>query len=242
MKTKFDFTDFLESKRAISSCLLIGVLFLVNTYQKIMFMIDPDNVDLFVYPYFLRVLLSHVDSLFFGFATIIIMFQSNKKSTKVLYCCFEGLMIFLNFNRNFITEFAGINSTFYIVTYISIFAGFTLFILGTLAKGHRTIQAKEKAIAQDKQDAKEMREEKQKYKQTKTNTNADIGFNFGNLPKNEQEDEKNTGGRPPISKEQKKMILEDLKNGLSIRKTAQKNKVAFRSVQYIKKENIQSGL
>lgn len=229
---KFDFTDFLESKKAISICLAIGVLFLVNTYQKIMFMIDPENIDLFTYPYFLRVILSHVDSLFFGFATIIIMFQSNKKSTKILYCTFESIMIFLNFNRNFITEQVGTSANVYIVTYISIFTGFTLFILGTLAKEHR----KEKALQTAKDEAKQERQQEQERRQQQkqnnnfSNNKNKIGFDFDDMPKNET----NKGGRPPITPEQKNNILNDLKKGLSVRKTAEKNNVSFRSVQNIK--------
>ena len=128
----FSFTAWLASANAVSFCLLIGVVFLISNYQAIVYRANPDNLIPFQYPYFLQVLLSHIDSFFFGLATAIIIFQSRAEWHKVMYCCLESVMIFLNLNRLYIDK-AGISSQFVLGMYLSIFSGFTLYYLGTLA-------------------------------------------------------------------------------------------------------------
>ena len=87
MNTKqFSFTDWLAGKQAISFALAIGVFFLISNNQNILHITNPENTDVFKYPYFVRVILSHLDSLFFGLSTAIVIFQSNSKKEKILYC------------------------------------------------------------------------------------------------------------------------------------------------------------
>ena len=131
--TKFSFTNWLASRNAVSFTLAVGVIFLITNYQGIIFRANPENLNPFEYPYFLQVLLSHLDSFFFGLATAIIIFQSKSEVHKVMYCSFEAIMIFLNLNRNFINEI-GFNSQFLLATYVAIFSGFTLYYLGKLAQ------------------------------------------------------------------------------------------------------------
>lgn len=133
MKNKTTLKDFLSSKDATGWTLLIGIIFLITNYQGIIFRANPDNIDAFAYPYFIQVVISHLDSLFFGMATAIIIFQTNKVGHKLLYCTFEAVMIFLNLNRTIIGEY-GYDSQFWLSTYVAVFSGFTLFYLGSLAK------------------------------------------------------------------------------------------------------------
>lgn len=135
MLKPYSFTKWLNSPNAVSFSLAIGVVFLVSNYQGIIHRANPENLNEFVYPFWLQVILSHIDSLFFGLATAIIIFQSTKVWHKIVYCSFEGIMIFLNLNRNFI-DTVGFNSQFLLATYIAIFSAFTLFFLGNLARQH----------------------------------------------------------------------------------------------------------
>jgi hypothetical protein len=139
MKTNsFSFSEWLAGKQAVSFTLFVGVIFLISNYQTILFNTNPDNAqELFKYPLFIRAILSHLDSLFFGLATSIIMFQSDNQRHKILYCTFEAIMIFLNLNRDFISLWFGYSSQIWLGTYIAVFSGFTLFFLGNLAKQHR---------------------------------------------------------------------------------------------------------
>jgi hypothetical protein len=132
MSLKFSFTKWLAGKQAVSFALAIGVIFLITNYQNILHITNPENKDYFNYPFVLRVLLSHIDSLFFGLATAIFIFQSKSETQKILYCIFEAIMVGLNLNRGYL----GADSLFYLSCYIAIFSGFTLYFLGTLAKQH----------------------------------------------------------------------------------------------------------
>lgn len=134
MKTNnYSFTQWLASRHAVSFTLAVGVVFLITNYQGIIFRANPENSSPFMYPYALQVVLSHLDSFFFGLATAIIIFQSKSENHKIMYCSFEAIMIFLNLNRNFIDEL-GFNSQFLLATYVAIFSGFTLYYLGKLAQ------------------------------------------------------------------------------------------------------------
>jgi len=127
------FTRYLASPNAVSHCLAVGVLFLLSNYQNVLYRAHPDTTELFTYPYVLKVFLAHVDAVFFGFATAIIMFQSPKETLKIFYCFLESVMVFLNYNRKYITENIG-NADFAINTFIAGFSGVTLYFLGTIAK------------------------------------------------------------------------------------------------------------
>jgi hypothetical protein len=141
---KFSFTNWLAGQQAVSFCLFVGVFFLISNYQTILHLTNPDNLgEGFKYPLALRIILSHLDSLFFGLATAIIMFQSENPKHKILYCVFEAIMIFLNLNRNFISDWLGFNAQIALGTYIAIFSGFTLYYLGNLAKQNRQSQEPE---------------------------------------------------------------------------------------------------
>jgi hypothetical protein len=144
MKYSFSFTQWLASASAVSVTLAIGVFFLISNYEVILHLTNPQNaqdMDMAKYPFALRWLFSHLDSLFFGLATAIIMFQSKSDRQKILYCVFEAIMIFLNLNQNYISEFLGTSSHFLLGTYIAVFSGFTLYFLGTLAKQHNQTEA-----------------------------------------------------------------------------------------------------
>lgn len=160
MNKSFSFTRWLNSPNAVSFTLAIGVIFLVTNYRGIIHRADPDNLQVFVYPFWIQVLLSHIDSLFFGLATAIIIFQSVKVWHKVAYCSFEGIMIFLNLNRNFIDS-SGFNSQFLLATYIAVFSAFTLFFLGNLARQHN-LTPKSSTLNGFQNKSAELRMEKEK--------------------------------------------------------------------------------
>lgn len=142
MKTKdFSFSNWLAGRQAVSFTLAVGVFFLISNYQGIIYRANPDNVQAFSYPFIFQVIASHLDSFFFGLATAIIIFQAQKEWQKITYCCFEGLMIFLNLNRNFINGL-GLDSQALLATYVAVFSAFTLYFLGILAKNHREITQK----------------------------------------------------------------------------------------------------
>jgi hypothetical protein len=130
----FSFTKWLAGKQAVSFALAIGVIFLITNYQNILHITNPENKDYFNYPFALRVFLSHIDSLFFGLATAIFIFQSKSEWQKILYCIFEAIMVGLNLNRGYM----GADALFWLSSYIAVFSGFTLYFLGVLAKQHST--------------------------------------------------------------------------------------------------------
>lgn len=132
----FDVSEWLASRRAVSFCLLIGVFFLVSNYQNILYRVNPDHAQAFVYPFLVQVLLAHLDSLFFGLTTAILLFQSRYEWQKILYCCLEAIMVFLNLNRNFIQDL-GFESNYILGAYVAVFSGFSLYFLGSLAKAHK---------------------------------------------------------------------------------------------------------
>ena len=141
--TKFSFSGWLSSKQAVSFCLAVGVVFLISNYQVVLHNTNPDSGE-FTYPEWLLIVFSHIDSLFFGLATAIIIFQSRKDWHKKLYCAFEGIMIFLNLNREL---FEG--SEIFLSSYIAIFSAFTLFYLGDLAKFHHKKEEIENEILEE---------------------------------------------------------------------------------------------
>lgn len=156
-------TNWLASKKAVSFTLMVGIFFLVSNYQGIIYRADPSNTEAFAFPYPVQVLLSHLDSLFFGLATAIIIFQSQKEWHKVLYCIFESIMIFLNLNRMFIQN-QGFDTRFFLASYIAVFSGFTLYYLGSLAKYHAADLTMQRAsetgsIQPKKQFEQELKEE-----------------------------------------------------------------------------------
>ena len=153
MKNMLSFSSWLASRKAVSFALAIGVVFLVSNYQHIIFHANPDTTGKFSYPFPLLVILSHIDSLFFGMTTAIMMFQAKKEKVKILYCCMEALMIFLNLNQLALRQ-AFSNPELLIRTYIAVFSGFSFYFLGTLMVNHytateqtkREIEEEEKAI------------------------------------------------------------------------------------------------
>ena len=152
-KNTLSFSSWLASKKAVSFTLAIGVVFLVSNYQHIIFHANPDTTGKFSYPFPVLVILSHIDSLFFGMTTAIMMFQAKKEKVKILYCCMEALMIFLNLNQLALRQ-AFTNPELLIRTYIAVFSGFSFYFLGTLMVNHytateqtkREIEEEEKAI------------------------------------------------------------------------------------------------
>lgn len=135
MSNTFNFTAWFAGKQAVSFTLAVGIVFLFFNYQGIIYRANPENQIDFSYPFFLQVMISHLDSFFFSFATAIIIFQSQKEWQKILYCGMEGIMIFLNLNRDFLAN-QGLQSQFYLAIYVSIFSSFTLYYLGSLARLH----------------------------------------------------------------------------------------------------------
>ena len=153
MKHTLSFSDWLSSRRAVSFTLAIGVVFLVSNYQHILLHANPDNTSKFAYPFPILVILSHIDSLFFGMTTAIMMFQAKNEKVKMLYCCMEAVMIFLNLNQLALRQ-AFTSPELLIRTYISVFSGLSFFFLGTLMVNHhrnseqtrREIEEEERAI------------------------------------------------------------------------------------------------
>jgi hypothetical protein len=130
------FSRWLASRKAVSFALAIGVIFLVTNYQHIIFNSNPDSIGKFSYPFFVLVVLSHIDSFFFGITTAIMMFQARSEKIKILYCVMEAVMIFLNLNQPALKQ-VFTNPEILIRTYIAAFSGFSFYFLGSLmAKYH----------------------------------------------------------------------------------------------------------
>jgi hypothetical protein len=250
----FSFTKWLAGKQAVSFALAIGVIFLITNYQNILHITNPENKDYFNYPFALRVFLSHIDSLFFGLATAIFIFQSKSEWQKILYCIFEAIMVGLNLNRGYM----GVDALFWLSCYIAVFSGFTLYFLGTLAKQHNTGEAHEAETgkANEAQTDLLQRIESLVFGQEKPsptahsglvdekgnpiqggvfaehNEPAPIGFVVnGNIPKTGGK-----GGRPALTPEKVTEIQTYLQNGYSMRKTAEACKVSLNSVVEAKKQ------
>ena len=232
MKKSFSFTDWLAGKQAVSFALGIGVVFLISNYQNILHITNPENKEYFNYPLFLRVILSHLDSLFFGLATAIIMFQSESKTQKIMYCIFEAIMIFLNLNRNYWGE----ENNFYLACYIAVFSGFTLYYLGTIAKQHRQTSPTPKSSPQTVPSPPILTnifgEPYQAPAVMAQNTSKIIGFEVGAQKENKP---KIITGRKAIPIELVRSIQESIKNGMGIRQTARKYGVSEATVSKYKK-------
>ncbi len=218
-KPPLSFTAWLSGKQAVSFALAIGVIFLITNYQNILHITNPENKDYFNYPFALRVLLSHIDSLFFGLATAIFIFQSKSEKQKILYCIFEAIMVGLNLNRGYL----GDDSLFWLSCYIAVFSGFTLYFLGTLAKQHN--------------------ENTKQENQQETSPTQSILNVFGepyNAPKaqpqtigfvlNANVSKQGKAGRPPLTAEKVAEIQAHLANGYSMRKTAEACGVSLQKV------------
>ena len=129
------FSEWLAGKEAVSFTLAIGVVFLIGCYTKIIHITNPDAEN-FAYWQWLIILLSHVDAFFFGLCTIVLMYQASKPWHKILFCSFEGSMIFLYINQNFLTEM-GYNPELVLGIYLGVFGGSAMYFLGSLSKAHR---------------------------------------------------------------------------------------------------------
>lgn len=124
-------TQWFASVNAVAFTLFVGVLFLFTNYQSVIFRVSPENAMPFIYPFWVRVVIAHLDSFFFSFATVTIIFQCKNEGWKVLFCFFEATMLCLNLTQ----KYNPLND-FYIAIYVGIFSGFTFYILGSLAKMH----------------------------------------------------------------------------------------------------------
>ena len=136
MTKNFSFSEWLASRRAVSFALCVGIIFLFTNYSGVLNHANPDAGD-YRYPAELIFVLSHIDSFFFGLVTAILLFQASKEWQKIMYCTFEAALIFLNLNRNFITEFLGFEAQFFLGSYIAVFSGVSFYFLGSLSKAHR---------------------------------------------------------------------------------------------------------
>jgi hypothetical protein len=203
----FSFTYWLASRKAVSFTLAIGIIFLISNYQGIVFRANPDNILPFAYPYPVQVLLSHLDSFFFGLATAIIIFQSQREWHKVVYCTFEGIMIFLNLNRDFLQGW-GYDSQFLLASYIAVFSAFTLYYLGKLAKQHFRETGYPQQV--DNSDI----EEKEESRAINELMNEVDKMSY-------------------LKKYSK--VVDDLNSGLSIQKTVRKHHISKSTVQNIKR-------
>lgn len=224
IKPPFSFTAWLAGRQAVSFALGIGVIFLITNYQSIIFLTNPENKDLFNYPFWLRVFLSHLDSLFFGLATAIFIFQSKSEWRKILYCIFEAIMICLNLNRSYL----GNDNLFYLSCYIAVFSGFTLYFLGTLAKEHNLHQTEPTPYPPNQAVPNPPITNLfgQPYQNMTAQDTQTIGFEVGKL--------KIHAGRKPISTETIQAIQESLKNGMGVRQTARKYGVSEATVSKYK--------
>jgi hypothetical protein len=233
MKLKFSFTQWLASPSAVSLTLAIGVFFLVSNYEVILHLTNPQNaqdIDMAKYPFALRWIFSHLDSLFFGLATAIIMFQSKSDRLKILYCVLEAIMIFLNLNQAYVSAYFGTNSQFLLGTYIAVFSGFTLYFLGTLAKQHNEnkVQATHQGEASPTPQMPIVNVFGEPYNAPQVQPQV-IGFQLNaNVPKQGKQ------GRPPLSPEKVAEIQAHLDNGYSMRKTAEACNVSLQKVTEVK--------
>lgn len=133
---QFSFTSWLASANAVSFSLFIGVLFLFVNYAGVINLANPGSTEYKYYPIVLF-LLAHIDAFFFATVTGILLFQGKREGQKIFYCCLEGILVFLSFNRNHLTAYLDINSQFLIGTYIAVFSGISFYFLGSLAKEHQ---------------------------------------------------------------------------------------------------------
>ncbi|MDX2302324.1 MAG: hypothetical protein NW226_05960 [Microscillaceae bacterium] len=149
----FSFSEWLASKRAISFTLAIGVIFLIGCYTKIIHVTNPD-AEQFAYWQWVIITLSHVDALFFGLCTIVLMYQASKNWHKILFCSFEGSMIFLYVNQNFLAEM-GFDPSLFLGIYLGLFGGFAMYFLGSLSRSHRLNAQPTKQVKMPKENTQE---------------------------------------------------------------------------------------
>jgi hypothetical protein len=230
-QVSLSFTAWLAGRQAVSFALGIGVIFLITQYQSILHITNPENTDFFRYPYALRVLLSHLDSLFFGFSTAIFIFQSKSEVQKIMYCIFEAIMICLNLNRVYLGE----ESKFYLSCYIAVFSGFTLYFLGTLAKQHSHYDKKISHLGNNYDTNNRLPitdafgEPYTPIVTAQDHTASPIGFEFPNhIPKQGKK------GRPPLSTDKIKEVEQYLNEGYSLRQTAKACNISLQKVTEIK--------
>lgn len=212
MKEEFSFS----SKHFVLVVLFVGLIFLINTYQKVLFFVTPENEEVFKYPFALRVVLAHVDGLFFGLATICIMFQSGiSKNMKALYCVFEAVFIALSLN---IYSFAG--AKVMLTLYLAIFGGFTFYYLGMLAVNDGALSKFVDPVAAPKPKPKS-----NLILDTTPLKNSKIGFDFSqNVSKSDLD---------LLSKYPS--VVSCLNQGMTVRQTAKFCKIAPGTVQKVRK-------
>ncbi|NJO00378.1 MAG: hypothetical protein HC880_00680 [Bacteroidia bacterium] len=209
----FSFSEWLSSKRAVSFALAVGIIFLFTNYSGVLNNANPDAGD-YRYPPVLIFILSHVDSFFFGLVTAILLFQASKEWQKIMYCGFEAMLIFLNLNRNFITDWLGVDSQFFLGSYIAVFSGVSFYFLGSLARYHReqSLEWIDKGY-------------------------STVSASFVDTPQNDR-DEENRAVREMEKKthflEKYADLADDLREGLSLNKAARKHGVSYTTVQKVK--------
>lgn len=149
-----NFTRWLASHNAVSFALAVGVAFLFTNYSMVLHNTNPDR-GLFAYPYWVIIVISHLDSFFFALTTAIVMFQAINRSQKIFFVSLEGIMIFLNLNRNFISRYLDYDkdgnaiyktvsesmpelsySQLLLGSYIAFFSAVAFYNLGVLAYNH----------------------------------------------------------------------------------------------------------
>lgn len=148
------FTRWLSSHSAVSFALAVGVMFLFTNYSMVLHNTNPDK-GVFSYPHWAIILISHLDSFFFALTTAIVMFQSVSGLQKGFFVFLEGVMIFLNLNRNFISRYFDYDkngnaiyktigesmpefsySQLLLGSYIAFFSAVAFYNLGLLAYNH----------------------------------------------------------------------------------------------------------
>lgn len=149
-----DFTRWLASHNAVSFALAVGVAFLFTNYSMVLHNTNPDK-GAFSYPYWVIIVISHLDSFFFALTTAIVMFQAISKYQKIFFVSLEGIMIFLNLNRNFISRYFDYDEKGQVIyktlsesmpefsysqlllgSYIAFFSAVAFYNLGLLAYNH----------------------------------------------------------------------------------------------------------
>lgn len=122
MKKENTFEDFVSGNGLLNLTLCIAVLFLMHTYTKILWLINPDG-------YALDAILNLVESLFFGLVTFLVIRRANNQAVKILFAVCEAVAVFLYYNSGWF----GTNASWYLTSYISFLSASSVFALGYIS-------------------------------------------------------------------------------------------------------------
>jgi len=116
------FEDFVSGNGLLNLTLCISVIFLMHTYTKILWLINPDG-------YALDAMLNLIESLFFGLVTFLVIRRANNVGIKVMFAFCEAVAVFLYYNSSWF----GKEASWYLTSYISILSASSVFALGYIS-------------------------------------------------------------------------------------------------------------